>query len=72
MNKKTKTTLQFALAGILFASFAVVSCNNGNESTETKTDTVVTEKPMEVTPPAAPVDTTKKDTVSIRPTPTGS
>lgn len=74
MNKITKSFLQFMLAFILFASFALASCNNdGDKAAETPKDSVKTEKPMEA-PPAAPVmaDTTqKKDTAKTRPLPPG-
>ena len=65
MNIKTKTKLQFVLAGILFVSFAVTGCGESAEKTETKTDSV-----MEMTPQT--VDTLKIiDTAKTRPTPTG-
>lgn len=72
MNKKAKTTLQFFIAGALFASVAVIGCNNSSENKEApKADSVTTEKPMEQAPPAA--DTTKKmDSASTRPTIPGS
>ena len=66
MNKKTKTTLQFILAGTLFASFAVTGCNNDADNKEATKDTLTKEKTMEAAP-AAPVDTTKRDTASTRP-----
>ncbi len=73
MNKKTQNKLQLLFTGSLLISFAIAGCNNGNEKTETKTDTVITEKSMEVSP--APIDTTIKkttDTAKTRPTPTGN
>lgn len=69
MNKKTKTTLQFIIAAVVFSSVAFIGCNNSSEKTETKPDSVVVDKPMEATPPAA--DTTHTmDTASTRPVPT--
>ena len=71
MNKKTKTRFQLLLAGSLLISFAVAGCNNGNEKTETKTDSVTTEKSMEV--PKMPEDTiTKKVVETARTRPTGT
>ncbi len=72
MNTKTKTTLQFILAGTLLVSFAVTGCNSEGESKEATKDTVATEKPMEVAPAPAVVDTMKKDTATTRPTVPGS
>lgn len=73
MINKTKTSLQFILAGALFVSFAVTGCNNEGDSKEATKDTVATEKSMEAAPVApATTDTTKKDTASTRPTPTGN
>lgn len=72
MNKKTKTRFQLLLAGSLLISFAVAGCNNGSEKTETKTtDSVTTEKSMEVT--KMPEDTiTKKVVETARTRPTGT
>jgi hypothetical protein len=68
INKKTKTTLQFFVAGALLVSFAIAGCNNEGESKEATKDTVATEKSMEAEPAAPAVtDTTKKDTASTRP-----
>lgn len=73
MNNKTKTTFQFILAGVLFVSFAVTGCNNDSGNKEATKDSVSTEKSMEAAPVApAATDTTKKDTASTRPTPTGN
>ena len=71
MNKTTKTTLQFMIAGILFASFAFTGCNSTEEK-KTGTHDTVTVKSMEVAPPANVIDTTKKDTATTRPTPDGN
>ncbi|MGB4843322.1 MAG: hypothetical protein WBP16_02525 [Ferruginibacter sp.] len=68
MNKNTKTRLSVILAGILFISFAVVSCNSESKEAEpTPEPTIET--------PVQPVDTSAvqpKDTADIRPTPGGN
>ena len=73
MNTKNKTSFQLLTGVIFFAAVAVIGCNSGSEKTEIKTDSVTTEKSMEVAP--APMDTTMKmhtDTAKTRPTPGGS
>lgn len=73
MTNKTKTTFQLILAATLFASFAVTGCNNEAANKEAAKDSVSAEKSMEAAPVApAATDTTKKDTASTRPTPTGN
>ena len=50
MNKQIKTKLQFILLGILFVTFAVAGCNNGEAdktTTTTETKTTVTEQPRD-------------------------
>ncbi|MEO6252657.1 MAG: hypothetical protein ABIO79_05095 [Ferruginibacter sp.] len=69
MNKTTKTTLQFMIAGILFASLACTGCNSTEEKKTGTNDTVIVSPgSMEVTKPDV-IDTTKKDTARTRPTP---
>lgn len=71
MNKTTKTTLQFMIAGILFASFAFSGCNSTEvKKTGTNDTVIVSPSSMEVTTPKV-IDTTKKDTARTRPTPGG-
>lgn len=67
INKKTKTAFQFILGGMMLVSVATFGCNDSSSTTETKTDTVATEKMVETPAPVVMDTTHKMDTSSTRP-----
>ncbi len=66
MIKVTKTTLAIMMAGILFASVAVVGCDGANSDKTVTVDSPAVTPSMEVAPPAGDT-TTKKGTAKTRP-----
>ncbi|MEP7165421.1 MAG: hypothetical protein ABI741_12050 [Ferruginibacter sp.] len=68
INKKSSTAFQFIFGGILLVSAATIGCNDSSTTTETKTDTITTEKMKEETPAPVVMDTMHKmDTAGTRP-----
>jgi hypothetical protein len=75
MNKQNRTKLQFILGGILFLTFAIAACNNGDDkdSKAAVKDSPATE--MKPTIPPSTVDSgdsMEKIKGKVSPTPTGN
>ncbi len=67
MHKKSKSALQFILAGFMLVSVADISCNSESK-TDSKTDTTKMETKPAMDTMAPKMDTTAKmDTASTRP-----
>ena len=69
MNKQNKTKLQFILGGILFLTFAVAACNNGDnkDSKAAVKDSPATEMKTTTPPPATNDSIHKKDSMEVTP-----